>query len=365
MIPISQPLLDGEEQELVAEVLASGQIASGSRVEAFERAFASFVGAKYAVATSSGTAALHVALLAAGIGPGDRVITTPFTFAATANAILMCGAEPVFVDVDPQTLNISPAEIARAARDPGVRAVLVVHLYGLPCEMGPILETVRARHLILIEDCAQAHGATYRGRHVGTFGLAGAFSFYATKNMTTGEGGMIVTQDEELARQARALINHGSFMRYHYEMLGYNYRMSEIGASLGLAQLEKLTAFNQARRRNADYYFRALSGLPWLRLPATREEAQHVFHQYTLRLAQRDLLCRHLEEHGVGYGIYYPLPLHRQPLYARLGYAGLSLPEAERAAQEVVSIPVHPGLSGRELQHIVQVIHDFAPPQLL
>lgn len=362
MIPISRPLLDSREQELVAKVLASGQLAAGPRVEAFERAFASFVGARYAVATSSGTAALHVALLAAGIGPGDRVITTPFTFAATANAILLCGAEPAFVDIDPRTLNISPADVARAARDQRVRAVLVVHLYGLPCEMDPILETVRARHLVLIEDCAQAHGATYRGRHVGTFGLAGAFSFYATKNMTTGEGGMIVTQDEELARQARALINHGSVIRYRHETLGYNYRMSEIGASLGLTQLEKLTAFNLARRRNAGYYYRALSGLPWLRLPATRQEAGHVFHQYTLRLAQRDILCHHLEEHGVGYGIYYPLPLHRQPLYTRLGYADLSLPEAERAAQEVVSIPVHPGLSDRELQHIVQAFYDFAPP---
>ncbi len=359
MIPLNRPLLGREEAEAVSSALRTGQIAAGPRVRAFEEAFAAYIGTKYAVATSSGTAALHVALMSAGIGPGDRVITTPFTFAATANAVLFCGATPVFVDIDPSTLNLSPPAVAEAAQDPKVKALIVVHLYGLPCDMEEIVAVVRDRGILLIEDCAQAHGAAYRGRRVGTFGHISTFSFYATKNMTTGEGGMLLTDDAQIAGRARAIINHGAYQKYRHERLGYNYRMTDIAAALGLVQLRKLPGFNRARRRNAAYLSERFQGLRWLEVPPYPADRLPVFHQYTVRVRDRDKFCAHLAARGVGYGIHYPLPLHRQPLYRQLGYGRVSLPESERAAQEVVSLPVHPGLTSRDLETIAEVVASY------
>jgi len=345
MIPLNRLLLGQEEAEAVSSVLSTGQVAAGPKVRAFEEEFASYIGTRYAVATSSGTAALHVALLSAGIGPGDKVITTPFTFAATANAVLFCGATPVFVDTDRTTLNLSTRAVAEAAQDPEVKALIVVHLYGLPCDMEEIVALVRDR------------GG--RERKVGTFGHVSTFSFYATKNMTTGEGGMLLTDDPGIARRARALINHGSYRKYRHEMLGYNYRMTDVAAALGLVQLRKLPGFNRARRRNAAYLTARFCGLRWLEVPPHPTDRVPVFHQYTVRVKNRDKFCAHLAAGGVGYGIHYPLPLHRQPLYRQLGYGRVSLPESERAAQEVVSLPVHPGLTSRDLATIAEVVTSY------
>jgi len=345
----------------VTAVIESGWLASGPKVAAFEERFAAYVGKKYAVATSSGTAALHTALLAASVGPGDKVVTTPFTFAATANAILMCGATPVFVDVDEDTLNISPERIAEVLSREKIKAVVIVHLYGLPCDMDQIRAVLDHKDIVLIEDCAQAHGAEYKGGKTGSFGLAAAFSFYATKNMTTGEGGMVVTDDPEVARRSRALVNHGSPRKYEHIILGYNYRLNDLAAALGLVQLGKLPDFNLARRQNAAFLSHALKGLPWLRLPPLPVGCLPVFNQYTVRVKNRDKFAAHLANKGVDFGIFYPLPLHWQPLYKQLGYGNLCLPHAEQASREVISLPVHPGLRPEDLVAISTAVTAFSP----
>ncbi len=249
-IPIAQPLITDEEKRRVLDVLESGQLAAGRRVAEFEQAFSAYVGAAHGIGTSSGTTALIVALQAAGVGPGTAVITSPFSFGATASAILHCGARPVFADIDPRTYNLDPQAASDAlARTPGARALLPVHLYGLPCQMDALLQLARAHDAIVVEDAAQAHGAVFGGRRVGTFGAAGAFSFYPSKNLTTGEGGMIVTDRAALADRARVLVNCGQRAQYVYEELGYNYRMTEIAGALGCAQLAHLDARNARRRR--------------------------------------------------------------------------------------------------------------------
>jgi len=361
MIPLSRPVMDQKEMEAVAEVISSGWLAAGAKVAAFEEEFARYVGSKYTVATSNGTTALHTALLAASVGPGDRVVTTAFTFAATANAILMCGATPVFVDIDEDTMNISPEKIAEVIKREKIKAVVIVHLYGLPCDMDEITAILDGKEIILIEDCAQAHGAEFKGKKVGTFGLAAAFSFYATKNMTTGEGGMLITDDPHIARRARALVNHGCRRKYEHMMLGYNYRLTDIAAALGLVQLGKLPGFNLARQRNAAFLTAALQGVPWLRLPASPAGCSPVFHQYTVRVDHRDEFAAHLATNGVGFGIFYPLPLYRQPFYRRLGYGDLCLPRTKQASEKVLSLPVHPGLSPEDLLRITEVVTAYSP----
>jgi len=344
---------------MVLAVLDSGCLAAGDFINRFETAFASFVGTRFAVATSSGTTALHVALLAAGIQPGDRVITTPFTFVATANAILHCGAIPVFADIDPETLNIDPEAVYRLARTSGAKALIPVHLFGTPCHMDALVSIATETGLLLFEDCAQAHGAKYQGQTVGSFGQAAAFSFYATKNMTTGEGGMVVTNQEEVYRRAQLLINHGAPSKYCHELLGYNYRLTEVAAAIGLAQLAKLPDFTARRQANAKYLTKSLADLPWLILPKEPNGRDCVYHQYTIRTAQRDALASHLMKNGVQCGIHYPVPIHRQPLYNHLGYGTVNLPVAELASRQVLSLPVHPGLTEPDLARIIEVIGSF------
>jgi len=352
MIPISKPLLGEEEFEAVRQVMASGYVVQGPRTAAFEEAFAQVCGVRYAVATSSGTSALHIALLAHGIGPGDEVITTPFTFIASASAILFTGARPVFVDVEAETFNIDPAQI-EARITARTRAILPVHLYGHPCEMDAIME-IAARHgLIVIEDAAQAVGAEYHGRRVGSFGT-GCFSLYATKNVTSVEGGMITTDDAELADRARLLRSHGQRERYYHESLGYNLRMTDIQAAIGLVQLGKLEAYTAARQANAAYLSAHLRGVI---TPTVRPGCRHVFHQYTIRVADgRDEAVRRLNEAGVGTGIFYPLPLHHQKVFRDRGYDDC-LPVAERLAQEVISLPIHPALTPADLEQIVAAVN--------
>jgi len=355
MISIAKPMIGEEEKRAVLEVLDSGMLAQGPRVRAFEEAFADVCSVRCAVATSSGTTALHVALLAHSVGPGDEVITTPFTFIASANSILYVGARPVFVDIDPETFNIDPAQI-EAAITPRTKAIMPVHLFGLPCDMEPIMALAREHGLAVIEDACQAHGAEYHGRRTGSFGT-GCFSLYPTKNVTAAEGGMITTDDEEIAEQCRVIRQHGMRRRYHHDELGFNFRMTDVHAAIGLAQLGKLERFNEARIRNARFFDKHLEGVA---TPTVPQGYRHVFHQYTLRVAdgRRDAVLEGLKERGIGTGVYYPLPVHKQRVYLERGYEA-SLPEAERAATEALSLPVHPGLSSADLEKIVAEVNEL------
>lgn len=356
MINLSKPLIGAEEKQAVLEVLDSGMLAQGPRVKAFEEAFAGMCGVKHAVATSSGTTALHTALLAHGIGAGDEVITSPFTFIASANSILYVGAKPVFVDIDPETYNLEPG-LVQEAITARTRAILPVHLFGLSCDMDRLVDITHRNDLILIEDACQSHGATYSGKRVGSFGT-GTFSLYPTKNMTSGEGGMITTDDPQIAENCRVIRQHGMRRRYYHDELGFNFRMTDIQAAIGLEQLKKLEGFNQIRQANARYLSSHLNGVSVPKAPAGRE---HVFHQYTVRVpgGKRDALAAHLNERGVGSNVYYPVPVHKQTYYTqKLGYA-MSLAEAEKAAEEVLSLPVHPALSQADLRTIVQAVNEF------
>jgi perosamine synthetase len=356
VINIAMPLLGEEEKRAVLEVLDSGMIAQGPRVKAFEQAFAEMCGVKHAIATTSGTTALHVALLAAGVSQGDEVITSPFTFIASANSILYTGARPVFVDIDPTTFNLDPSLI-EAAITPRTRAILPIHLFGLSCDMQPIMAIAGQHGLQVIEDACQSHGASYQGRRVGSFEI-GTFSFYPTKNMTSAEGGMITTDDARIDEQSRVIRQHGMRRRYYHDELGFNFRMTDIQAAIGLEQLKKLASRNEQRRKNAAYLNNNLRGVI---TPTTPKGCVHVFHQYTVRVpdGKRDALRAYVQEHGVGSEVYYPVPVHKQRFYMEeLGYQQ-AFPQAERAASEVLSLPVHPGLSQEDLEIIVGRVNEF------
>jgi len=356
MITIARPIIGSEEKQAVMEVLDSGLLAQGPRVKAFEEAFAKLCGVKYAIATSSGTTALHTALLALGITNDAEVITSSFTFIASANSILYTGARPVFVDIDPDTFNIDP-RLIEAAITPRTRAILPVHLFGLSCDMDPIRVIARKHHLIIIEDACQSHGAHYHNQPVGSFGT-GTFSLYPTKNMTSAEGGMITTDHDAIAENCRVIRQHGMRRRYYHDELGFNFRMTDVHAAIGLEQIKKLERFNQARLDNALYLNSHLRGV---QVPVIPEGYRHVFHQYTVRVpdGRRDALMHHLSDKGVGSAIYYPVPIHKQTYYTQvLGY-NQTLPEAEMAASEVLSLPVHPSLSQEDLSTIVRAVNEF------
>ena len=351
MIPISRPLIGQEEKDAVISVLESGQLAQGPRVLEFEEHFAAFCGVRHAIATSSGTTALVAALLAHGIGPGDEVITTPFTFVASANSILATGAKPVFADIDEDSYNIDPGLVA-AQITSRTRAILPVHLYGYPCDMDAIMQIAESHGLAVIEDACQAHGAAIRGQKVGSFGT-GCFSFYPSKNMTTAEGGMITTDDDEIAERTRLIRNHGQSETYHHVAPGYNFRMTELQAALGLVQLDKLPEWTRKRIENASYLSERLSNVP---TPQVREGYLHVYHQYTVRVERdRDVALEKLAAAGISARVYYPLPVHQQPFYRRLGFED-SLPVAERMSQEVLSLPVHPSLTEEDLDRIASEV---------
>lgn len=353
MIPIAKPIIGKDEEKAILEVIASGQLVQGPKVHEFEARFAELCGVDHAVATSSGTTALHIAMLAHQIGPSDEVITSPFSFIASANCILYAGARPVFVDIEPDFFTIDPAKIEERIT-PKTRAIIPIHLYGQACEMDAIIEIAQEHHLAIIEDACQAHGATYKGRPVGSFGTA-CYSLYATKNMTTIEGGMLVTNDPQIAERARLLRNHGSPKTYQHIMLGYNMRMTDLSAAVGLVQLEKLKEWNSIRQANAAYLSEELSKIKGVVTPKIRTDAGHVFHQYTIRIPDRDNSAQKLREKGVGVGIHYPTPIHKQPLYQDLGYCDV-LPVAETACREVLSLPVHPSLTRDDLDYIVQAV---------
>jgi dTDP-4-amino-4,6-dideoxygalactose transaminase len=353
MISIAKPQIGQEEKEAVLAVLESGMLAQGPRVAEFEEKFAAYCGVQHAIATSSGTTALHVALLAHGIGEGDEVITTPFTFIASANSIRYVGATPIFVDIDPITFNIDPQAVAAAVTE-RTRAIMPVHLFGLTCDMEALGAIAEEHDLVMLEDACQSHGATFQGQRAGSFGT-GCFSFYPTKNITTGEGGIITTDDDEVAEEARIIRQHGMRRRYYHDELGYNFRMTDVHAAIGLGQLPKLEEFNAARIANAAYFNEHLEGV---KTPEVPEGYHHVFHQYTIRVpdGRRDEMIAGLRKREIGCGVYYPVPVHKQRIYANVS---ASCPEAERASAEVLSLPVHPGLTQADREKIVGAVNEL------
>ncbi len=358
-IPVARPVIGPDEVAAVSDVLMSGMLAQGERVAEFEQKFAAYCGTAHAVAVNNGTAALHAALLACGIGYGDEVIVPAFSFIATATAVSMCGARPVFADVDEETFNIRPDQVKERIT-PKTNAVIGVHLFGQPFDVEPVQETCEAHNLALIEDAAQAHGALYHGAKVGNFGRAGCFSFYATKNMITGEGGMITTSDKPTADRLRLIVNHGQSEKYLHTVLGYNYRMTDISAAIGIVQLKKLDKFNLRRRKNAEYYSANLSAKGLVK-PKVAGNVQHVYHQYVVRLTaefplSRTTFMEYLKAKGIGSAVHYPIPIHRQPLYAPVAELD-PCPVATRLAASVLSLPVHPSLDTKDLAYICETIN--------
>lgn len=343
--------LKSEIDAAVSRVFESGQFTLGQETEALEEEFADFCGVEYAIGVNSGTSALHLALLAAGIGPGHEVITVPFTFFATVAAIGWVGATPVYVDIDPRTFNID-AKQTEAAVTERTRAILPVHLYGQPADMDPILEIARRHKLLVIEDAAQAHGSEYRGRRAGSLGDLGCFSFYPTKNLgAPGEGGMVTTNHPEYARTIRLLRNWGEEHRYHPVLKGYNYRLPALQAAVLRVKLRRLESWIEARRALAAEYDRLLEGADVLR-PISIAEVRHVYCLYTIQAAERDLLQQGLEAAGIKSVVHYPTPIHCMPAYREERYPEGAFPAAEACARRVLSLPLYPGLSQAQVGRV-------------
>jgi dTDP-4-amino-4,6-dideoxygalactose transaminase len=344
-----------EIDEAVQRVLASGQFVLGDEVAAFERDFAHYCQAAECVAVNSGTSALHLALLAAGIGPGDEVITVPFTFVATVAAICYTGARPVLVDVEPTYLMMDPDQIERAIT-PRTRAIMPVHLYGQPADMTPILEIARRRGLVVIEDAAQAHGAEIDGRRCGSLGRIAAFSFYPGKNLGAyGEAGAIVTQDATLAQRCRTLRDWGQEKRYEHRLKGYNYRMDGIQGAVLRVKLRHLEAWTKKRQDVARGYGSLLQEGPFV-LPSARPGCRHVHHVFVIRTRDRDRCRARLSEHGIQTGIHYPIPVHLQPAYSDLGFGPGSLPRAESVAHEVLTLPLFPEMTRDQVEFVADAL---------
>ena len=355
MIPAAKPIIGDEEREAVDRVLRSGMIAGGPEVKAFEEEFSKTVGGRHSVAMNSGTSGLHLAFIAAGIERGDEVIVPSFSFAATANSVVLAGGVPVFADIDPKTFNMDPDHVETLITNK-TKAIMPVHLYGHIADMDRYEEIGKKHNVIIIEDSAQSHLASLNGRNAGEWGICATFSFYPTKNMTSGEGGMVVTPDAEVARMLRLLRNQGQEIRYQNEVVGFNTRMTDIHAAIGRVQLAKLEGWTKQRESNAAYLTTHLKDVvtPYVR-PGTR----HVYHQYTIRIPgasaeRRDAYMKALADNGVGSGVYYPTPIHRLKSFGLT----LELPQTELLAKECVSLPVHPSLSQQDLETIVQVSND-------
>ena len=359
MIPPAKPIIGQEERDAVDRVLASGMVAQGPEVAAFEQEFSgALAGGREVVAVNSGTSGQHLGMLALGLSSGDEVIVPSFTFAATANTVAVSGGTPVFVDVDPETFTLDPAMIDAAVTERTV-GIQPVHLYGHPAAMDEIMAIAAKHDLWVFEDAAQAHGATWQGSQVGTFGQAGMFSLYPTKNMTSGEGGMVSCGTAETARQVRLLRNQGMEKQYANEVAGYNNRMTDIHAAIGRVQLGKLAGWTETRRENAAFFDAHLRGVV---TPVVRDGAQHVYHQYTIRIEgasaqERDAFATALrEEHRVGCGVYYPTPVHRLETFR----TEVDLPVTEQLAREVLSLPVHPSITDQDRERIVAAVNTVA-----
>jgi len=360
-IPIAKPIIGSEEIDAVGEVLRSGMLVQGESVLKFEEAFSSYIGAKSSIAVSNGTVALDLVLKALGIRPEDEVISPAFTFIATANSILYQGSKPVFADVDEKTFNIDPENLLEKITSK-TRAVIGVHLYGQPFDLKTVSQICEDHDLTLIEDCAQAHGAKFEGKKVGSFGI-GCFSFYPTKNMTTGEGGMITISDESMAAKLRLLRNHGDTGKYNHIMLGYNYRMTNLQGAIGQIQLGSLDEFNSRRIRNAEFLNGHLK-IKGITTPYKAKNVKHVYNQYVVRVeddfpASRERLMEYLRAKGIGSAVHYPKPIYQQPLYRELGFGKESCLVSEDVSRRVLSLPVHPSLKQEDLEYIAETINGF------
>jgi perosamine synthetase len=352
-VPIARPDIGEEEIAAVSEVLRSGMLAGGRRVAALEERFAAFIGTKHAIAVSNGTVAEMCVFAGLGLGPGDEVITVGHTFNATVSSILYTGATPVFIDIERDTYVMDAARL-EAAITPRTRAICPVHLFGLPADMDMIVSIAERHGLAVVEDACQAHGAEFRGRKVGSFGH-GTFSLYGTKNMTTGEGGLITTDDDRLADWLRLYRNQGMRERYHHEILGYNFRLTDLQAAIGLCQLDKLERNTSRRQAIAAEYDSAFAELP-IRTPVTPHGRTHVFHQYTIDVGEaRDQVVADLTSAGIGTGIYYPVPVHRQPYVLERGIH-VDLPVTDAAARRSVSLPMSPGLGHDDQARVIAAV---------
>jgi perosamine synthetase len=349
-IPLAKPLIDRRDIRSVIKVMRSGGLAQGPQVENFEGLFSEFVEGRSCVAVNSGTSALHLALLSLGIGVGDEVLVPSFTFAATANSVALTGAKPIFVDIDPKTYNMDPFLIEASITE-RTKAIQVVHLYGLPANMKEIAEIAKRRNLFVIEDAAQAHLASIDGKPVGTFGDVAAFSFYPTKNMTSGEGGMIVLNNSDQASLCRLYRNQGMEKRYQNEVVGFNLRMTDIHAAIGISQLKKVSMWTEARQENASELNQRIEGVV---TPFTPIGYSHVFHQYTIRVRnQRDFFSQKLSQLGIGNSVYYPTQVHKLPSFN----LDIDLRHTREATEQVLSLPIHPSLSKRDLKRIADSVN--------
>ena len=362
MIPIARPFIGDEEISAVNEVLKSGSLAQGPKVSELEKNFAEYCQTKYAIAVNSGTAAIHAALFAAGVGPGDEVITTPFSFIATINPILMVGARPVLVDIEPGSFNLDVTKV-EAAITAKTRAIIPVDLYGQPVDYDELNKIAKNHNLKVIEDSCQSVGALYKNKKTGSIGNLGCFSLYATKNIMCAEGGIVTTNDEEYMKLIKSFRQHGMTETYEYAYLGYNYRMSDLHAAIAVEQLKRADEFNEKRRANAARLSELLKDLRVVELPVTKPERTHVFHQYTIKLAKnadktRDELVSELRAREIGAGVYYPKPLHYYPHIAQLGYEKGDFPIAEDVAARVLSLPIHPAVNEKEIEFMAEVMQN-------
>lgn len=364
MIPIAKPIMGDGEICAVTEVLRSGMLAQGRMVAEFEEALSDYIGIRGATVVSNGTVALDIALKSLNIKAGDEVIVPAFTFISTANAVLFQGAKPVFADVDMATFNIDPNEVMERITDK-TKAIIGVHLFGHPFDVHELRDICEDHDLYLIEDCAQSIGAEYDGKQTGSFGTLGCFSFYATKNMTTGEGGLVATGSDELSAKCRLLRNHGESQKYQHTMLGYNYRMTDMQAAIGIVQLKRLDELNERRAWNAAYFNRHLK-IAGIKTPHKNRNVTHVYHQYAVVVEEdfpvtRDEFMEYLMGVGVGCAVHYPLPIHKQPLYQELGYRDedVRCPNAVELSGRILSLPVHPALGAEDLAYIVDMINNI------
>ncbi len=363
MIHIANPIIGKEEKEAVIDVLESGMLAQGEEVTSFEEEFADYLSVEHSKAVANGTSALDVALKVLEIGKGDEVITTPFSFIASANCILFQDAKPAFGDIKEGTFNLDPDSVLEKITE-DTKAILPVHLFGQSADIRALKEIAEDHDLYLIEDCAQAHGAEFDGKKVGGFGDIGTYSFYPTKNMTTGEGGMVVTDDEELAERANLVRDHGQSEKYSHKDVGYNLRMTNIAAAIGRKQLKKLDEWNNKRIANAVMLTDRIEGIEGLTPPKVRDDVKHVFHQYVIRVEDeyplsRDELDEKLNDEGIGTAVHYPKPIVEQFVYKNQGYSAKNYPNAKEASEKVLSLPIHPSVSEDDIMFICDKLEEI------
>ncbi|UCD92833.1 MAG: DegT/DnrJ/EryC1/StrS family aminotransferase [Methanobacteriota archaeon] len=363
MIPIAKPNIGKEEEQAVLEVLRSGYLVRGPKAKELEEKFSGYVGRKFGISTSSGTAALHVALIANGVGKDDEVIIPPLTFFATASSVLFCGAKPVFVDIDPDTFNMEVGKIEEAIT-PNTKAIMPVHLYGQPVDMKPLMEIAGKHNLKVIEDACQSHGAEYEGKKVGSFGEASCFSFYPTKNMVVGEGGMVLVDDQDMKMECTLLREHGEITTYEHVLLGYNYRMNEIAAAIGVEQLKKLPGFIDKRQENAKRLTEGLADVEGIQTPVIGNNGTHVYYQYIIKVTKefplsRDELVRYLTEKEIGARPSYPKPLSEQAILRTMGMAA-DCPVAREVLFEMMELPVHPLVSNDDITYIIDTVREVS-----